>query len=45
MNASTSWDDSLSIALGLLANLKKTHEVKGASLVEATSGTTGIKEL
>ncbi len=31
-------------ALGLLANLKWTHEVKGACLVEATSDTTGIKE-
>jgi hypothetical protein len=31
-------------ALGLLANLKKTHEVKGACRVEVTSITTIVKE-
>jgi hypothetical protein len=35
----TSWH-----ALGLLANLKETREVKGACRVEATSITTVFKE-
>ncbi len=35
---------SAGIALGLLDNPKKTHEVKGACRVEATSITTVVKE-
>ncbi len=36
--------DKLICALVLLANLKKTHEVKGACRVEATSIATVLKE-
>ncbi len=34
----------LALALGLLANLKKTHEVKGACQVEAASIMAVVKE-
>ncbi len=38
------WLRFLCSALGLLANLKKTREVKGASQVEATSIMPVVKE-